>query len=137
MIGRGMDKVVVRKGFVIAVSCLHPLKFWRLYKLGQCFTDLDRRVFVGTWTCHGNHLALCRLTLIPKPAVGQVTECRWSPPLCRHRGANRLRLAAGQNGQLHAPMQVIFVFLIIGALTPSSCLGRNGREAAGRRNGIS
>ena len=74
IIARGHDAVIVRKAFVIAgfigactvllgayASSLGMALFWNVFSLS----------FLGLATA--NNLALCRLTLIPKPAIGLVT----------------------------------------------------------------
>jgi MFS family permease len=74
IIDRGGDPVLVRKSFVIAgflgactvllgayAQSLQAALFWNVFSLS----------FLGLATA--NNLALCRLTLIPRPAVGLVT----------------------------------------------------------------
>jgi MFS family permease len=119
LIARGRDPVLVRKAFVIAgflgagtvllgahAESLGGALFWNVASLS----------FLGLATA--NNLALCRLTLIPAPAVGLVTGVQ--------QVATSLSggVAAGLSGWLLQisgsyllPMQVILMFLLIGAAT--------------------
>ena len=119
MIKRGMDKVIVRKAFVIGgfvlactellgakTSSVNVALFW-------CVVSLS-----GLGLATANHLALCRLTLIPKPAVGIVTGVQMvSTALAGIAAPIVSGWLLDTTGGYTAPMQVIFVFLVIGALT--------------------
>jgi ACS family D-galactonate transporter-like MFS transporter len=119
MIKRGMDKVVVRKAFVIGGFVLACTEV-----LGATTTSVNVAL---TWTvislsglglATANHLALCRLTLIPKPAVGIVTGVQMvSTALAGIAAPIVSGWLLDTTGGYTAPMQVIFVFLVIGALT--------------------
>jgi len=118
MIARGMDKVVVRKAFVIGGFVLASTEI-----LGALTTSVNMSLIwtvvslSGLGLATANHLALCRLTLIPKPAVGLVTGVQMvSTALAGSSGAIISGWLLDKTGSYTAPMQVIFVFLIIGAL---------------------
>ena len=117
IIARGYNAVLVRKifttiGFVGGCTVI----------FGAYSTSLGMALFWNVLSLSllgfvtANHLALCRLTLIPKPAVGLVTGV--------HQVATSLSggVAASLSGWLLSvsggydlPMQVVFVFLVIGA----------------------
>lgn len=117
LIERGGDAVFVRKAFVIAglvgastvvlgayATSLSMALFWNVFSLS----------FVGLATA--NNLSLCRLTLIPAPAVGVVTGVQQVATSLAGIVAPILSGWLLQvSGSYEAPMQVIFVFLIIGA----------------------
>ncbi len=117
LIARGLDPVRVRKGFVVAgfVGACTVL-------LGAVATSVDVALFwnVVSLTCLGlataNNLALCRLTLIPKPAVGLVTGIQQvATSLAGGIAASLSGWLIGVTGSYTAPMAVIFVFLVLGA----------------------
>jgi hypothetical protein len=110
----------VRKSFVVAgfaVACTELLGaytdnvnvalFWNVVSLS------------GLGLATANHLALCRLTLIPVRAVGLVTGIQNVAGSVAGVVAPILSGALLQwsGGNYMAPMQVIFVFLLIGAGT--------------------
>lgn len=118
MIQRGGDAVRIRKAFVIAgflgastvvfgayTSSLGWALFWNVFSLS----------FVGLSTA--NNLALCRVTLIPAPAVGLVTGVQ---QVATSLAGIAAPILSGWlleiSGGYDAPMEVIFVFLLIGAL---------------------
>lgn len=118
LIERGGDPVIVRKSFVIAgflgactvligthADSLGAALFWNVFSLS----------FLGLATA--NNLALCRLTLIPKQAVGLVTGVQQVATSLAGGVAGALTgwllQISGDNYNL--PMLVIFVFLLIGA----------------------
>jgi MFS transporter, ACS family, D-galactonate transporter len=118
IIVRGHDPVVVRKGFVIAgflgactvllgvhAQSLNVALFWNIFSLS----------FLGLTTA--NSLALCRLTLIPKEAVGLVTGVQQVATSLAGGVAGALTgwLLQISNNNYNLPMLVIFVFLLIGA----------------------
>jgi MFS family permease len=119
MIARGMDKVFVRKAFVIAGFVLASTEI-----LGALTTSVNTSLIwtvvslSGLGLATANHLALCRLTLIPRPAVGLVTGVQMvSTSLAGIAAPIVSGWLLDTTGSYMAPMQVIFVFLILGALT--------------------
>lgn len=118
LIERGGDPVRVRKTFVIAgflgastvvfgayATSLGWALFWNVFSLS----------FVGLATA--NNLALCRVTLIPAPAVGLVTGVQQVATSFAGIAAPILSGWLLQvSGGYDAPMEVIFVFLLIGAV---------------------
>jgi MFS family permease len=118
IIARGGDPVFVRKAFVIAgfigactvllgarADTLQMALFWNVFSLS----------FLGLATA--NNLALCRLTLIPAPAVGLVTGVQQvATSLAGGVAASLSGWLLQVSGSYDLPMKVIFVFLIIGAL---------------------
>jgi sugar phosphate permease len=118
VIARGGDPVFVRKAFVIAgfigactvllgaySSSLGMALFWNVFSLS----------FLGLATA--NNLALCRLTLIPKPAIGLVTGVQQvATSLAGGVAASLSGWLLHVSGSYDLPMLVIFAFLIIGAL---------------------
>ena len=118
IIARGHNAVTVRKIFV-TIGFLGGCTVL----LGAKSDSLDAALFWNVVSLSllgfatANNLALCRLTLIPKPAVGMVTGIQ--------QVATALSggISAGMSGWLlkvsggyDLPMQVIFVFLVIGAV---------------------
>ncbi|CAM5347106.1 MFS transporter [Sphingobium scionense] len=119
LIARGGDPVFVRKAFVISgfvLACtvllgaqtqsLQWALFWNVASLS------------GLGLATANNLALCRLTLIPAPAVGLVTGVQ---QVATSLAGIVAPILSGWllhvSGGYALPMQVIFVFLVIGALT--------------------
>jgi len=117
MIERGGNSVFIRKMFVIVgflgastvilggyAESLGWALFWNVFSLS----------FVGLSTA--NNLALCRLTLIPAPAVGLVTGVQ---QVATSLAGIVAPILSGWllhvSGGYQAPMQVIFVVLLIGA----------------------
>lgn len=119
IIQRGKDAVLVRKAFVIAgfaVACtelfgatagtVEMALFWNVVSLS------------GLGLASANHLALCRLTLIPAPAVGLVTGVQNTSTSVAGIVAPILSgWLLHVSGGYQLPMQVIFVFLLLGAVT--------------------
>ena len=117
LIERGGDPAFVRKAFVIAgfigactvllgayAPSLDMALFWNVFSLS----------FLGLATA--NNLALCRLTLIPKPAIGLVTGVQQvATSLAGGVAASLSGWLLHVSGGYDLPMLVIFVFLIIGA----------------------
>jgi MFS family permease len=117
IIARGGDPVFVRKVFVIAgfigactvllgahADSLTMALFWNVFSLS----------FLGLATA--NNLALCRLTLIPAPAVGLVTGVQQvATSLAGGVAASLSGWLLHVSGSYDLPMLVIFVFLLIGA----------------------
>ncbi|WP_206241745.1 MFS transporter [Novosphingobium terrae] len=116
-IARGKDPVLVRKTFIIAgffggctvllgaySSSLNVALFWNVFSLTA----------LGLATA--NNLALCRLTLIPKPAVGLVTGVQQvATSLAGGVSASLSGWLLSVSGGYDLPMMVIFVFLLLGA----------------------
>ena len=119
MIRRGGDPVLIRKLFVVAgflggasvilgayAQSLQMALFWNVFSLS----------FLGLATA--NNLALCRLTLIPGPAVGIVTGVQQVATSLAGIVAPILSGWLLQtSGSYLLPIQVILVFMLIGALT--------------------
>jgi MFS family permease len=117
LIAGGRDPVLVRKSFVIAgfmgactvllgatAESLPVALFWNVFSLS----------FLGLATA--NNLALCRLTLIPKPAVGLATGVQQvATSLAGGVAASLSGWLLQVSGSYELPMLVIFVFLLVGA----------------------
>ncbi|WP_198912695.1 MFS transporter [Acetobacter musti] len=119
LIRRGHDAVVVRKAFVIAGFALACTEL-----LGAVSHSLNGALFWNVVSLSGlgfataNHLALCRLTLIPAPAVGLVTGIQnVSTSLAGIVAPLLSGWLLEWSGGYRAPMEVIFVFLVVGAVT--------------------
>ena len=118
MIARGSDPVFTRKAFVVAgfigactvllgayADSLGMALFWNVFSLS----------FLGLATA--NNLALCRITLIPAPAVGLTTGVQQVATSLAGGVAGSLSgWLLHISGNYNLPMMVIFVFLLIGAL---------------------
>ena len=119
MIRRGGDPVWVRKGFTIAGFLLASTVV-----LGAYADSLNAALFWNVASLSGlglataNNLALVRLTLIPAPAVGLVTGFQ---QVATSLAGIVAPILSGwllhASGGYTLPMQVIFVFLILGAVT--------------------
>lgn len=119
LIARGGDAVIVRKSFVIAgfigactvmlgayASSLSMALFWNVFSL-SC---------LGLATA--NNLALCRLTLIPKPAVGLATGVQQvATSLAGGVAASLSGWLLHVTGSYDAPMMAILFFLVVGAVS--------------------
>jgi len=119
LIKRGWDAVVVRKAFIIAgfaIACtelmgvrsssVEAALFWAVISLS------------GLGLASANHLALCRLTLIPAGAVGLVSGVQnVSTSLAGIVGPILSGWLKQTTGGYEAPMRVIFFFLVLGGLT--------------------
>ncbi|MCK9685348.1 MFS transporter [Scleromatobacter humisilvae] len=117
IIDRGRDPVAVRKAFVIAgfiggctvmlgtfATSLEWALFWNVFSLS----------FLGLATA--NNLALSRLTLIPRQAIGLVTGVQQvATSLAGGVAATLSGWLLHVSGSYDLPMLVIFVFLLIGA----------------------
>ncbi len=119
LIGRGGDAVRVRKFFVVVGFMLACTEL-----LGAYTHSLDVALFWNVVSLSGlgfataNHLALCRLTLIPAPLVGIVTGIQNTSTSIAGIIAPILSGWLLQvSGGYVAPMLVIFFFLVVGALT--------------------
>jgi ACS family D-galactonate transporter-like MFS transporter len=119
LIKRGGNAVFVRKVFVIAgfaIACteligahstsVHAALFWAVVSLS------------GLGLTTANSLALCRMTLIPKQAVGLVTGIQnVSTSLAGIVGPIISGWLLDVSGGYEAPMLAIFFFLLAGALS--------------------
>jgi MFS family permease len=118
LIERGSDAVFVRKAFVIAGflgACTVILGAYTTSVPMALFWNVFSLSFIGLATA--NNLALCRLTLIPSSAVGLVTGVQQVATALAGIVAPILSGWLLQvSGGYEAPMQVIFVFLMIGAI---------------------
>jgi len=117
LIARGGNAAFVRKAFVIAgffggctvllgayTQSLEMALFWNVFSLS----------FLGLATA--NNLALCRLTLIPKPAIGLATGVQQvATALSGGVAASLSGWLLQISGSYDLPMKVIFVFLLVGA----------------------
>lgn len=117
LIERGRDPVLVRKGFVIAGffgGCTVLLGAWAPSLNVALFWNVFSLTALGLATA--NNLALCRLTLIPKPAVGLVTGVQQvATSLAGGVSASLSGWLLQESGGYDLPMMVIFVFLLLGA----------------------
>ena len=118
LIQRGGNAVYIRKAFTVAgflgactivlgahATSVSMALFWNVFSLS----------FIGLTTA--NNLALCRLTLVPAPVVGLVTGVQQVATSLAGIVAPILSGWLLQvSGNYAAPMQVIFIFLLIGAL---------------------
>jgi MFS family permease len=119
IIKRGADPVFVRKAFIVGgfvIACTELI--------GAKSTSVQAALFWAVFSLSGlglataNHLALCRLTLIPPGAVGMVSGVQnVSTSLAGIVGPLISGWLLQTTGGYQAPMQVIFVFLVLGALT--------------------
>ncbi|MES2258753.1 MAG: MFS transporter [Pseudomonadota bacterium] len=117
IIARGNDPIRVRKAFIIAgfiggctvllgayADTLEMALFWNVLSLS----------LLGLATA--NNLALSRLTLIPKQAIGSVTGVQQvATSLAGGVAASLSGWLLHISGSYDLPMMVIFVFLLIGA----------------------
>lgn len=118
IIARGGDAVFVRKAFVIAgfvggatvlfgayADTLQEALFWNVLSL----------TLLGLNTA--NNLALCKLTLIPKPAIGLASGVQQlATSLAGGVSAGLSGWLLHVSGSYDLPMKVIVAFLLIGAL---------------------
>ncbi|MCK9685347.1 MFS transporter [Scleromatobacter humisilvae] len=119
LIARGRDAVLVRKTFIVAgfagattvllgahASSLGMALFWNVVSL----------TLLGLVTA--NNLALCKLTLIPKPAVGLNTGLQQvATSLAGGVSASLSGWLLHVGGSYELPMLAIFVFLVSGAVS--------------------
>jgi ACS family D-galactonate transporter-like MFS transporter len=126
LIARGGNAVFVRKAFVVAGFVLACTVL-----LGARAKSLDVALFWNVASLSGlglataNNLALCRLTLIPAPAVGIVTGVQ---QVATSLAGIVAPILSGwllhASGGYEAPMFVIFLFLVLGAVTTLFVLRR-------------
>jgi len=126
LIARGGDAVVVRKAFVVAGFLVASTVI-----LGARATNVGEALFWNVASLSGlglataNNLALCRLTLIPKPAVGVVTGVQQVAVSLAGMVAPILSgWLLDVSGGYQLPMYVIFAFLLLGAVTTLFVLRR-------------
>ena len=124
LIERGGDAVRVRKAFVIAgfmggctvllgayARSLDMALFWNVFSLS----------FLGLATA--NNLALSRLTLIPKQAIGLVTGVQQvATSLAGGVAASLSGWLLHVGGSYDLPMMVVFVFLLVGTIATALLL---------------
>lgn len=117
IIARGNNPILVRKIFIIAgfiggctvllgayARSLEMALFWNVFSIS----------FLGLATA--NNLALSRLTLIPRQAIGLVTGVQQvATSLAGGVAASLTGWLLQISGNYELPMMVIFVFLLIGA----------------------
>ncbi|RVU03208.1 MFS transporter [Novosphingobium umbonatum] len=117
MIAKGKDAVLVRKLFVMAGfvgGCTVLLGAWSASLQWALFWNVFSLSCLGLATA--NNLALCRLTLIPKPAVGMVTGIQQvATSLAGGVSASLSGWLLDVSGGYDLPMMVIFAFLVVGA----------------------
>jgi ACS family D-galactonate transporter-like MFS transporter len=118
IIARGGEPVFVRKSFIVAgfvgagtilfgvfAQSLEAALFWNVLSLS----------LLGLTTA--NNLALCKLTLIPKQAIGMATGVQQvATSLAGGVSASLSGWLLETSGSYNLPMMVIFVFLVIGAM---------------------
>jgi MFS transporter, ACS family, D-galactonate transporter len=119
IIKRGGNAVFVRKAFIIsgfAIACTELIGVWSSSVDGALFWAVISLSGLGLATA--NHLALCRMTLIPAPAVGLVTGVQnTSTSLAGIVGPLLSGWLLQTTGGYQAPMMAIFFFLVLGGLT--------------------
>jgi len=119
IIKRGGNAVFVRKAFIIcgfAIACTELIGVWSSSVDGALFWAVVSLSGIGLATA--NHLALCRMTLIPAPAVGLVTGVQnTSTSLAGIVGPLLSGWLLQTTGGYEAPMMAIFFFLVVGGLT--------------------
>jgi len=124
IIERGHDAVFVRKAFVIAgfvggstvllgayATTLEGALVWNVFSL----------TLLGLATA--NNLALCKLTLIPRPAIGLATGVQQvATSLAGGVSASLSGWLLHVSGSYDLPMMVIFAFLLVGATSTAVLL---------------
>ncbi|KWF22125.1 MFS transporter [Burkholderia pseudomultivorans] len=117
IIARGNDAVAVRKAFIVAgfIGATTVLLGAAARTPGiALFYNVLSLSLLGLVTA--NNLALCKLTLIPKPAVGLNTGLQQvATSLAGGVSASLSGWLLHVGGDYTLPMTVIFVFLLIGA----------------------
>ena len=119
LIKRGGSPVLVRKSFVIAGFAIAATELF-----GANATSLNVALFWSLISLSGiglataNHLALCRMTLIPAGAAGMVTGIQTvSVALAGIVAPLISGWLLQKTGSYTAPMQVINLFLVLGLVT--------------------
>jgi MFS transporter, ACS family, D-galactonate transporter len=119
IIKRGGNAVFVRKAFVIsgfAIACTEIIGVRSSSVQGALFWAVVSLSGLGLTTA--NSLALCRMTLIPRQAVGLVTGVQnVSTSLAGIVGPILSGWLLQVSGGYQAPMLVIFFFLLLGGLS--------------------
>jgi MFS transporter, ACS family, D-galactonate transporter len=119
LIKRGGNAVFVRKAFIIsgfAIACTELLGVRSDSVEGALFWAVVSLSGLGLATA--NNLALCRMTLIPKQAVGLATGVQnVSTSLAGIVGPILSGWLLQTSGGYEAPMMAIFFFLVVGAVT--------------------
>lgn len=119
MIKAGWNAVIVRKTFVVAgfaIACTELLGVFAHTEQGALFWAVVSLSGLGLATA--NHLALCRLTLIPAPAVGLVSGVQNVSTSLAGIVTPILSAWLKQvSGGYTAPMIAILFFLVIGGMT--------------------
>ena len=119
IIKRGGDPVFVRKAFIMAgfaIACTELLGVRASSVQGALFWAVVSLSGIGLATA--NHLALCRMTLIPAAAVGLVSGVQnVSTSLAGIVGPLLSGWLKQTSGGYEAPMMAIFFFLVLGGLT--------------------
>lgn len=119
LIARGRDPIAVRKGFIVAgfVGACTVLLGANAKSAGEAvFWTVASLSTLGLATA--NLQALCRLALIPKPAIGRVTGVQQvATSLSGGVAASLSGWLLEVSGGYKLPMFMIFVFLVIGAAT--------------------
>jgi len=119
IIKRGGNAVFVRKAFVIggfAIACTEIIGVQSSSVQGALFWAIVSLSGLGLTTA--NSLALCRMTLIPKQAVGLVTGIQnVSTSLAGIVGPILSGWLLEVSGGYQAPMLVIFAFLLLGGVS--------------------
>jgi len=119
LIARGFDPIITRKVFIVSgfLGATTVL-------LGAYTTDLNWALFwnVFSLSCLGlasaNNLVLCKVTLIPRPAVGLAVGVQQvTGTVSGGVAASLSGWLLHRTGSYDAPMMVIVVFLVIGATT--------------------
>jgi ACS family D-galactonate transporter-like MFS transporter len=124
IIKRGGDAVFVRKAFVIggfAIACTELIGVQSSSVQGALFWAIVSLSGLGLTTA--NSLALCRMTLIPRQAVGLVTGIQnVSTSLAGIVGPILSGWLLEVSGGYQAPMMVIFAFLLLGGISTAVLL---------------
>jgi MFS transporter, ACS family, D-galactonate transporter len=119
IIKRGASPVFVRKAFVIAgfgIACTELIGVRSATVQGALFWAVVSLSGLGLTTA--NSLALCRMTLIPRQAVGLVTGVQnVSTSLAGIVGPILSGWLLQVTGSYEAPMMAIFFFLLVGGLS--------------------
>jgi MFS transporter, ACS family, D-galactonate transporter len=119
IIKRGGDPVFVRKTFIIAgfaIACTELIGVRSSSTQGALFWAIVSLSGIGLATA--NHLALCRMTLIPAAAVGLVSGVQnVSTSLAGIVGPILSGWLKQTSGGYEAPMMAIFFFLVLGGVT--------------------
>ncbi|CAG4917495.1 MFS transporter [Paraburkholderia saeva] len=126
IIARGSDAVVVRKSFIVAGFIGGTTVLFGAYTPSHemaLFWNVLSLSLLGLVTA--NNLALCKLTLIPKQAVGLNTGLQQvATSLAGGVSASLSGWLLHLGGSYELPMMAIFVFLLVGATSTVVLLRR-------------